>query len=67
MRDFWRKSVGAVSKKSVLDYNLPGGGARGGPCDKSGLEVVICTQGVCVQSLALIGAMVAEIRVGPKV
>ena len=38
--DFRIKSVGAVSK-NVFDKKRPGGGARGGPCEKSGLEVVI--------------------------
>ena len=40
MWDFRTKSVRAVSK-SVFDSNRPGGGARGGPYEKSGLEVVI--------------------------
>ena len=39
-RDFRAKSVGVVSK-NVFDKGGPGGGARGGPCEKAGLEVVI--------------------------
>ena len=38
--DFRAKSVGAVSK-NVFYKKRPDGGARGGPCEKSGLEVVI--------------------------
>ena len=39
-RDFRAKSVGVVFQ-NVFDKGRPGGGARGGPCEKSGLEVVI--------------------------
>ena len=38
--DFRAKSVGVVSK-NVFDKGRPGGGARGGLCEKSGLKVVI--------------------------
>ena len=41
LRDFRAKSVGAVSK-NVFCKNLPYGGAREGPCERAGLEVVIC-------------------------
>ena len=37
----------------MFDKNRPGGGARGGPCEKSGLEVVIWhPRIVCVQNVA---------------
>ena len=39
-RDFTAKPVGVVSK-NVFDKGVPGGGARGGPCEKAGLKVVI--------------------------
>ena len=45
--DFWAKSVGVVSK-NVFDKSWPGGGVRGGPCEKSGLEVVNWPQCMCV-------------------
>ena len=38
--DFRGKSVGAVSK-SVFNKNRSGGGARGRPCEKSRLKVLI--------------------------
>ena len=38
--DFRAKSAGAVSK-NVFCKSLLYGGARGGPCEKAGLEVVI--------------------------
>ena len=56
------------SVQNAFYKKCPDGGARGGPCDKSaGWRLRFGTQGVCVQSLAWIGATVAEIRVGPKV
>ena len=36
----WAKSVGAVSKNMYYKKRHDGG-ARGGPCEKSGLEVMI--------------------------
>ena len=39
-RDFRAKSVGSVSK-NVLHKNRPHGGARGGPCEKAGVKLVI--------------------------
>ena len=49
LRDFRAKSVGAVSK-NVFCKNRPHGGARGGPCEKAGLEVVIChPRSVCAK------------------
>ena len=59
MCDFRAKFVGAVSK-NVFCKDLP-------PCEKSGLGVVICHKGVCVQTLTSIGVTVPEIRAGPKV
>ena len=56
--DVRAKSEGAVSK-NVFYKNGPHGGARRGPCEKCGLW--FGRQGVCVQSLAWIGATVAEI------
>ena len=49
VRDFRAKSVGAVSK-NVFCKNRPYGGARGGPGEKAGLEVVIChPRSVCAK------------------
>ena len=63
LRDFRAKSVGAVSK-NVFYQKRPDGGARGGPCEKSGCDLApkecVC---VCVQSLAWIGATVPKIKV----
>ena len=47
--DFRAKSVGAVSK-NVFNKKRPGGGTRGGPYEKAGLEVVIChPRSVCAK------------------
>ena len=40
LRNFRAKSVGAVSK-NVFCKKLPHSGARRGPCEKSGVEVVV--------------------------
>ena len=47
--DFRATSVGAVCK-NVFYKKSPDGGARGGPCETSGLAVVIWhPRSVCVQ------------------
>ena len=39
LRDFWTKSVGVLSKNVFCKY-WPHGGARTGPCEKCGAEVL---------------------------
>ena len=36
-----RLYINTVVSKNAFDKGGPGGGARGGPCEKAGLEVVI--------------------------
>ena len=50
------------SVKNVFCKYCPNGGARGDQCEKADWRLLFAIQGVCVQSLALIGATVPDRR-----